>query len=185
MTLQRTPIALALALAACTAKAPSNPKPPSASAASSEAQRRSGTVHATVTKTIDTAGELPPGHPPIGDAHGKQATAEVGAIHVARASGAGGRTIAEIWSRRSQLVGQNIAVRGQVVKATNGVLGKNWLHLRDGTGEGDAADLTVASTDGAAIGDTVLVTGVVQIDRDLGAGYRYAVLVDDARIQTE
>lgn len=113
------------------------------------------------------------------------APADVGVVKVAKAPGPSGRTIADIWQRRAQFKDQKVAVRGKVVKATNGVMGKNWLHLRDGTGEGPSADLTVASVDSAAVGDTVLVTGIVRLDRDLGAGYHYDVIVEDARIKTE
>jgi hypothetical protein len=150
-----------------------------------------------------TGAQLPPGHPPMGasgaDILAAQSTgqgglhrhpqaalaADLGNIKVAKAGGSSGRTIADVWTRKTQLNGQQVAVRGKVVKATNGVLGKNWLHLRDGSGEGDSADLTVASTDTAAVGDTVLIKGTVHLDRDLGAGYRYAVIVEDARVEAE
>jgi len=65
------------------------------------------------------------------------------------------------------------------------VLGKNWLHLRDGTGEGASSDLAVASGETAAVGDTVLVSGTVRLDRDLGAGYHYDVIIEDAQLKTE
>jgi len=131
-------------------------------------------------------------HGQIGSPHGGAAqhptpapAADVGKIKVAKAAGKSGRTVAEIWSKRASLKGQKVAVRGKVVKATNGVMGKNWLHVRDGTGEGQTSDLTVASDDTAAVGDTVLVTGVVNTDKDLGAGYHYDVIVEDAQIKAE
>jgi hypothetical protein len=147
--------------------------------------------------------QVPPGHPAIEDpAAAKFATsagmgqsphqhpspaaaADLGAIKLARAPGPQGRTVADVWRQRAALNDQTVAVRGKVVKATPGVLGKTWLHLRDGTGDGATADLAVASVDAASVGDTVLVTGVVHLDRDLGAGYRYDVIVEDARIKTE
>lgn len=127
----------------------------------------------------DSKGTLPPSHPP------PAAPADVGSIRVAKAAGSNGRTISDIHARAAQLKDKKVAVRGKVVKATNGVMGKNWLHLRDGTGEGSSADLTVASSDTAQVGDTVLATGVVHLDRDLGAGYHYDVLVEDAKLEKE
>jgi hypothetical protein len=106
---------------------------------------------------------------------------DVGEIKVAKA----GKTVAEIYSAKNGLKNKQVSVRGKVVKATNGVLGKNWLHLRDGTGKGDTADLAVSSDGTAAVGDMVLVTGVVHLDRDLGAGYHYDVIVEDAKIRVE
>jgi len=147
---------------------------------------------------------LPAGHPAIGSdpaqgmfaqaAAGKAATAQhpapaaaadLGNIKVARASGPQGRTVVEVWSKRASLKDQKVAVRGKVVKATDGVMGKNWLHVKDGTGEGAQADLTVASDDTAAVGSTVVITGVVHLDKDLGAGYHYDLIVEDATLKHE
>jgi hypothetical protein len=147
---------------------------------------------------------LPAGHPAVGSdpaqgmfakaAAGEGSTSPHGApaakpdaapIKVAKAPGPQGRTVAEIWSKRAALKDQKVAVRAKVVKATNGVMGKNWLHVKDGTGEGPSSDLTVASDETAGVGDTVLVTGVVHIDKDLGAGYHYDVIVEDAKIKAE
>ena len=50
---------------------------------------------------------------------------------------------------------------------------------------GASADLAVASADTAAVGDTVVVTGTVHLDLDLGAGYHCQVIVEDARIEAE
>jgi hypothetical protein len=83
------------------------------------------------------------------------------------------------------LNGKPVAVRGKVVKITPGVLGKNWIHLRDGTGSRAAKDddLTVTTTDGtAATGDVILVRGVVGIDKDFGSGYTYSVMVENAKL---
>ena len=60
--------------------------------------------------------------------------AEVGVIKVAKAEGASGRTVAELWGQRAALNGKEVTVRGKVVKFTPEVMGKNWIHLRDGSG---------------------------------------------------
>ena len=125
------------------------------------------------------AGHERPPHPAA------SAAADLGKINVGKASGSRGRTVAEIWAKRAALKGQQVAVRGKVVKATNGVLGKNWVHVRDGTGEGASADLTVCTDDAVTVGDTVLVTGIVNLDKDLGAGYHYDVLVENAKLKAE
>jgi hypothetical protein len=111
--------------------------------------------------------------------------AAVGDVKVAKASGPQGRTISDIYAQRGKLKERSVAVRGKVVKVTNGVMGKNWLHLRDGSGQGPTADLTVASVETAGVGATVLVTGIVRLERDLGAGYHYDVIVEDAKVQAE
>ena len=62
---------------------------------------------------------------------------------------------------------------------------KNWIHLRDGSGSADAKtnDILVTTKDVTKIGEVVLVKGVVRTDVDLGSGYTYAVMVDEATLQ--
>jgi len=63
-------------------------------------------------------------------------------------------------------------------------MGRNWIHLRDGTGSAEKSDndLTVTTDDQAAVGDVVSVKGTVRLDKDFGAGYAYPVLVEDAKV---
>lgn len=102
---------------------------------------------------------------------------------VAKAGGADGRTIEEIWSQRAKLKGKPVAVRGQVVKFT-AVMGKNFLHLRDGTGSPDSKtnDLTITTSDAVGVGDLVTAKGVIVTDKDFGAGYAYPVIIEDAKL---
>jgi hypothetical protein len=105
-------------------------------------------------------------------------------ISVAKAEGPEGRTIAELYAQRAALKGKPVALRGKVVKFNGGIMGKNWIHLRDGSGtpEGKDNDVTVTTNDTVAKGDVVLVRGTVSIDRDFGAGYTYAVVVEEAKV---
>ncbi len=103
---------------------------------------------------------------------------------VARAEGADGRTIAELFAGKAKLADKTVSVRGTVVKFTGGVMGKNWLHLRDGSGAEASKDhdLTVTTDASAAVGDVVLIKGTVHLDKDFGAGYVYALIVEDATL---
>ena len=78
-------------------------------------------------------------------------------------------------------------MRGKVVKYNAMIMGKNWLHLRDGSGSDDKSnnDLTVTTATPAKLGDTVLVTGNVSTNRDFGAGYKYTVILEDAKVTVE
>ena len=106
-------------------------------------------------------------------------------VKVPKAAGPDARTVAEIIGTKATLKGKTVLVRGKVVKFTADVMGKNWIHLRDGTGS--AADKTndvlVTTADEAKVGDVVTLKGVVRTDRDLGAGYFYKVLVEEAKLQ--
>ena len=103
---------------------------------------------------------------------------------VAKATGADARTIAELWTQKDRLANTVVSVRGTVVKYNAAVMGKNWIHLQDGSG--DAAkgthDITVTTLDAVTVGATVTITGTVRLNRDVGAGYTYAVLVEDAKV---
>lgn len=103
---------------------------------------------------------------------------------VERVAGADGKSVAEVFAQKVALKDKTVAVRGKVVKVTSGVLGKNWLHLRDGSGSEATKDhdLVVTTSGTAAVGDTVVVRGAVHLDRDFGAGYAYAVIVEDATL---
>ncbi|MFZ5482085.1 MAG: TOBE domain-containing protein [Myxococcota bacterium] len=95
----------------------------------------------------------------------------------------GDRTVAQVWAERAAIGGREVTVKGRVTKFTGGVMGSNWLHVTDGTGAEGTDDLTVTSADTAAVGDEVELTGVVGVDRDFGYGYRYPVIVTDARVK--
>ncbi len=97
----------------------------------------------------------------------------------------GGRTIEEIVTKAAELSGQEVAVRGRVVKASFGIMGANWIHVQDGTGAAGTNDLTVTTDAKVAVGDVVVVRGKVVTDKDFGAGYKYAVIVEKASVEKQ
>lgn len=101
---------------------------------------------------------------------------------VARAGGADGRTVAEVYRDRAKL--KTVTVRGQAVKVSSGILDRNWVHLRDGSGSSAAHDddLVVTTVDEVKVGEEVVAQGKVVVDKDLGSGYRFEVLVEDAKV---
>lgn len=96
----------------------------------------------------------------------------------------GGLTVANIFANRKALAGKTVSVRGKVVKYNGGILDLNWIHIQDGSGlaKDGTNDLTVTSTAGAKVGDVVTVTGTVVLDKDFGAGYKYATMIQGATI---
>jgi hypothetical protein len=97
----------------------------------------------------------------------------------------GGQTVAELFANKAALAGKEIVVRGRVVKFTPAVMGKNWVHLRDGSGSTGTNDLAVSTSANAAVGNLVLVRGTLGTDRDLGAGYHYDIIIEDAALAVE
>jgi hypothetical protein len=110
--------------------------------------------------------------------------ADVGDVKVEKATGKDGRTVAEIYASKATLKGTGVSLRGRVVKWNPEIMGRNWIHLRDGSGspQGRDNDITVTTADTVAKGDIVLVRGTVALDRDFGAGYTYPVMLENATI---
>ncbi|MFA6311635.1 MAG: hypothetical protein WCV99_04440 [Sterolibacterium sp.] len=91
-------------------------------------------------------------------------------------------TIAAVYKDKTALAGKEVRVQGKVVKVNNGIMGRNFLHVQDGSGDKDSNDLTVTSKQTATVGDQVVVTGRVLLNKDFGAGYAYPLLVEEASI---
>jgi len=130
-------------------------------------------------------GETPPNPAQMAAQHQAAATGptDIKIQKVAKASSADGRTVEEIWVQKDKLKGKSVTVRGQVVKFTP-VMGKNFVHLRDGSGSPDKKnnDVTLTTADAAAVGDVVTAKGTLILDKDFGAGYAYPVLIEDAKV---
>ncbi len=127
-----------------------------------------------------SAGQMPQGHPDI------SAEKKVDIDFSGLTKAQGGVTVAEIYTRKDELAGEEIQVRGKVVRFSPQIMGKNWIHLQDGTGdENGNADLTVTTATSAEVGDTVLVTGKLETDKDIAHGTVYEVIVEDAEVVVE
>ncbi len=123
---------------------------------------------------------------PPAEGHPLPATAYAAVDLSGIAKAPGGKTVAEVYAEKDQLAGKQVLVRGKVVKTRDNIMGKNWLHVRDGSGTEKTSDLTVTTSDPLpAVGATVLVSGQVSANKDLGLGYKYDVLVEGAKVTTE
>ncbi len=125
---------------------------------------------------------LPPGHPSLTSETASKRSTVSG---IKRADG--GKTIEEIFATQSKLAAKQVIVRGKIVKYNSAIMGKNWLHIQDGSGTAAKAnnDLTVTTATDAKLGDTVLVTGTIALKKDFGGGYKYDVIIQDAKVVVE
>ncbi len=136
------------------------------------------------------AAALPPGHPPTSAM--AQAPAGGGAAPAAdqpdakveKAPGKDAKTVAEIFANKAALKGVEVVVRGRVVKFNPEIMGRNWLHLRDGSGSADKQDNdnTVTTSDVVTKGEIVTIRGKVALDQDFTAGYAYPVMIEGAKV---
>lgn len=134
---------------------------------------------------MDAPGQMPPTPAGVAAQHAAAAAGpqDVGDVRVAKATGADARTVAEVYAQRTALKEKTVTLRGKVVKFNEGIMGRNWVHVRDGSGTaGKDNDLTITTNDRTAVGEVILVKGTVRVDKDFGAGYAYPVIVEDAKL---
>lgn len=94
----------------------------------------------------------------------------------------GSISLQELWEKREGLAGKVVKITGQVAKYNPAIMGRNWLHIQDGTGSEEFFDLTVTTLDLAEVGDVVVVEGTVVLNKDLGSGYFYDILLEDSKV---
>jgi hypothetical protein len=137
-------------------------------------------INATRSAPGGPVAELPKDHPSI-TGPSVPAAMDFSGIQKPR----DGKTIAEIFADKAKLNGHQVTVRGKVVKYNEMIMGRNWVHLRDGTGLKGADDLLVTTASAVKVGDTVLATGSVALNRDFGSNYKYDVLMENAELVRE
>ena len=106
-------------------------------------------------------------------------------IKVEKAVGDNAYTVQEIFAKTTELAGKIVQVRGKVVKFNPHIMGRNWIHIQDGSGDPlqNTHDLVATSTEEAVVGDVVTVQGKLTANKDFGAGYNYAAIIEEAKIK--
>jgi hypothetical protein len=90
-------------------------------------------------------------------------------------------TISKLFADPKSYDGKTIKVKGQVTKFNSGIMGKNWIHIQDGTEYKESFDLTITTDATATLGETITMEGKIILDKDFGYGYKYDVLMEDAK----
>ena len=92
-------------------------------------------------------------------------------------------TISEVLKSREDLSGKQVQVKGEVTKFNPSIMGRNWVHIQDGTDFKGEFDLTITTADVVSVGDQVVFSGILAIDRDFGYGYKYSTIVESAGLR--
>jgi len=105
-------------------------------------------------------------------------------ITIAKAKGKNSYTVGECFQEGKKLNNKKVKIRGKVVKVSRMIMGKNWVHIQDGSGNPmkNTHDLVVTTMAEPAMNSVVLVEGTLHADKDFGAGYKYKVIIEDAEI---
>ena len=97
-----------------------------------------------------------------------------------------GLTVADVFKQRKELKGKTVKVRGKVMKVLDGIMGKTWVHLQDGTGAQGTNDLVFTMTAPPPdVASVVVGKGKLTIDKDLGSGYFYEAIVEESQFAKE
>lgn len=93
---------------------------------------------------------------------------------------AGATSIADLYAKKTTYKGKLVTVRGQVTKVNVGIMGRNWIHIQDGTSNGENFDLTITTMDEPAMGTIVTYSGTLSLEKDFGYGYYYSIILENA-----
>ncbi len=89
-------------------------------------------------------------------------------------------TIAQIYAHPEALADKELVIKGLVTKVNKNIMGKNWIHIQDGTEHNNSFDLTITSSQSPEINHIVSFKGKLHLNKDFGSGYFYPVIIEDA-----
>lgn len=93
----------------------------------------------------------------------------------------GAISIAELFKNKEKYKDQSVKITGKCVKVNPEIMGRNWIHLQDGSG--DELDLTITTAQDIPLGAVLTVEGVIALDKDFGSGYRYDIIMEGAEMK--
>ncbi|MCK5517652.1 MAG: DNA-binding protein, partial [Desulfobulbaceae bacterium] len=105
-------------------------------------------------------------------------------ITVTKSSAVNGYTVEEIFAQSKKLNGQKISLHGVVTKVSANIMGRNWIHLQDGTGNPmkNTHDIVATTSELPELNSKITVEGILAAEKDFGAGYKYAAIIEQATI---
>jgi hypothetical protein len=89
--------------------------------------------------------------------------------------------ISDLLANKKSYSGKTVRVTGQVTKFNPEIMGKNWIHIQDGSEFEGAFDLTITTDQLVHVGETITYEGKIILDKDFGYGYFYAVLMEEGK----
>ena len=109
---------------------------------------------------------------------GKQSTERVKSIEIEHIEG--GISLSELFENQNDYQNKSVKIRGLVVKVNDHIMGKNWVHIQDGTGSDNFYDLTITTMDNLEVGTIATFEGKIALKKDFGSGYAYDIIMEEA-----
>ena len=121
--------------------------------------------------------------PAAGSGGSLGAMAPFSEIKVEKATGDNAYNVSEIFTETEKLNGKTVRIQGKVVKFSPMIMGRNWIHLQDGTGDpmSNTHDLVVTTSEQVKVDDVITIEGTLAFNKDFGAGYKYVAIVEEAK----
>ena len=91
-------------------------------------------------------------------------------------------SVHDLFSGKDKLAGTTVILTGKVVKFMPEIMSKNWIHLQDGSSFNGRNDITITTLSKVKVDEIVSFKGQVVLNKDLGSGYKYDVLIEDATV---
>ncbi len=104
-------------------------------------------------------------------------------LKIEKAAGDNAFNVGEIFKKPEALNGKTVRIQGKVVKFSPQIMGRNWIHIQDGTGDPttNTHDLVVTTSEEVKVDDVITIEGVLAANKDFGAGYKYVAIVEEAK----
>jgi len=90
--------------------------------------------------------------------------------------------IADLLSGKKGFEGKTVRIKGSVTKFNPEIMGKNWIHIQDGTEFEGGFDLTITTDKTVSVGDIVTFEGKIFLDKDFGYGYVYNIIMEEGKL---
>ena len=91
-------------------------------------------------------------------------------------------SLSDLYKFRESFAGKTIQIKGEVTRYSSNILGKNWIHLEDGSIQKGQKDIVITIDEEVKVGDKITVEGPITINRDFGSGYKFDVMMENAKI---
>lgn len=117
---------------------------------------------------------------PAGMSHMADAKAARAEVKIEPSEGV--TTLSDLFSNKKNYSGKTVKVKGKITKVNPSIMGKNWIHIQDGTSFEDQYDLTITSDFIPEVGSIITVEGIIALDKDFGYGYTYPVLMEEGKL---
>ena len=89
--------------------------------------------------------------------------------------------LAELFAEKENYKDKTVQVTGKCVKVNSMIMGRNWVHIQDGSGNG--LDLTITTSENVRLNEIVTFEGVITLNKDFGAGYKYDIIMEEAKLK--